>query len=583
MKFPCYHEYKDSGVAWLGAVPVHWKITPLKRITALIESGVSVNAADEPAADGEIGVLKTSCVYGGAFQPTENKVVIHDDLGRVACSVKANTLIVSRMNTPALVGAAGIVNQNASNLFLPDRLWQVHFKDAKPTFVHYWTQTTSYRTQVEASCEGTSSSMKNLSQTEFLGFLLAIPSDSEQTAIAAFLDRETGKIDALIAEQERLVALLKEKRQALISRAVTKGLDPSAPMKDSGIEWLGDVPTHWEVKQIKRLTIVQRGASPRPIDDPKYFDDEGRYAWVRIADVSASDGHLRETTQRLSELGSSLSVRLAPGSLFISIAGTVGKPCITDIEACIHDGFVYFPTLNLDPMFLYRVFEAGGCYGGLGKFGTQLNLNTDTIGSICVAVPPPRELVAVLAHLDQTTAAIDSLTREAVHAVDLLKDRRNALISAAVTGKIDVRDASWSLNEVRRAIKWGAPRQPAPDWDCEPDAVIWVSVSKLDAAWEAAGEDYIGHGGIGASIDGRYERFGAWLRKNSGPVELPVVAMDDGNKLGFVDGRHRFAWLRDHGVRAMPVQVEVAQQQIFESQFGSTERESIISEQGYLV
>ena len=152
--------------------------------------------------------------------------------------------------------------------------------------------------------------------------------------------------------------------------------------KDSGVAWLGEVPGHWEVKSIKWLSPVQRGASPRPIDDPKYFDDEGEYAWVRIADVSASDGMLRDTTQRLSDLGSSLSVKINPGELFISIAGTVGKPCISAIKACIHDGFVYFPTLQIPPIFLYRIFEAGICYGGLGKFGTQLNLNTDTIGSI---------------------------------------------------------------------------------------------------------------------------------------------------------------------------------------------------------
>ena len=108
--------------------------------------------------------------------------------------------------------------------------------------------------------------------------------------------------------------------------------------KDSGVEWLGEVPAHWKVIAIKWVSPVFRGASPRPIDDQKYFDDEGEFAWVRIADVSASDGVLRTTTQRLSELGSSLSVKIAPGELFVSIAGTVGRPCISAIKACIHGG-----------------------------------------------------------------------------------------------------------------------------------------------------------------------------------------------------------------------------------------------------
>jgi type I restriction enzyme S subunit len=261
----------------------------------------------------------------------------------------------------------------------------------------------------------------------------------EQRAIAEFLDRETGKIDGLVAEQRRLMELLKEKRQAVISHAVTKGLDPHAPMKPSGIEWLGDVPEHWKVIPIKWLSPVKRGASPRPIDDPKYFDEKGEYAWVRIADVSACDGVLSETTQRLSPLGSSLSVKIFPNELFISIAGTVGKPCISAIKACIHDGFVYFPTLKINPWFLFRIFEAGDCYGGLGKWGTQLNLNTDTVGSIRVAIPPADEVYQLLKFMDDESSRFDTLTAEAQRAIDLLQERRTALISAAVTGQIDVR------------------------------------------------------------------------------------------------------------------------------------------------
>ena len=203
--------------------------------------------------------------------------------------------------------------------------------------------------------------------------------------------------------------------------------------KPSGVEWLGDVPEHWDVVPIKWLSPVKRGASPRPIDDPKYFDDDGEYAWVRIADVSACDGKIKQTTQRLSQLGSSLSVKILPGELFVSIAGTVGKPCIAAIKACIHDGFVYFPALKIDPRFLYRIFEGGVCYGGLGKLGTQLNLNTDTVGLICVALPPADELNRVLEFLDRETAKIDRLVAEQQRLMELLKEKRQAVISHAVT------------------------------------------------------------------------------------------------------------------------------------------------------
>lgn len=214
-------------------------------------------------------------------------------------------------------------------------------------------------------------------------------------------------------------------------------LKPYPKYKPSGIEWLGAVPAHWEVKAIKWLSPVQRGASPRPIEDPKFFDDEGEYAWVRISDVSSSDGVLHETTQRLSELGSGLSVKIHPNEIFISIAGTVGKPCISAIKACIHDGFVYFPRLKIPSIFLYRVFEAGVCYAGLGKFGTQLNLNTETIGSIRIALPPADELTSVINFLDYETSKIDTLIAEQEKLITLLTEKRQATISQAVTKGLD--------------------------------------------------------------------------------------------------------------------------------------------------
>ena len=269
---------------------------------------------------------------------------------------------------------------------------------------------------------------------------ISTPPLSEQGIIGAFLDRETAKIDALIAEQEQLIELLQEKRQAVISHAVTKGLNPEAPMKESGVEWQGEVPEHWDVVQIKWLSPVKRGASPRPIQDPKYFDDCGEYAWVRISDVTASNGRLETTSQRLSELGSSLSVKLKPGSLFVSIAGSVGKPCITRIKACIHDGFVYFPSLQINPEFLELVFVSGDCFGGLGKLGTQLNLNTDTIGAIRVGIPiEEKEVNDIIEYCKQESERLGELETAALSAVNLLRERRSALISAAVTGQIDVR------------------------------------------------------------------------------------------------------------------------------------------------
>jgi len=203
--------------------------------------------------------------------------------------------------------------------------------------------------------------------------------------------------------------------------------------KDSGVEWLGQIPVHWDIKKIKWDTPVFRGASPRPIDDPVYFDDEGEYAWVRIADVTASGTYLERTTQRLSELGASLSVKMEHGELFLSIAGSVGKPCITNIKCCIHDGFVYFPRLKCDTKFLYYIFASGEPYKGLGKLGTQLNLNTDTVASIYMGFPSSEEQQAIADLLDRETSRIDELIARKQRLIELLQEQRTAQITHTVT------------------------------------------------------------------------------------------------------------------------------------------------------
>lgn len=216
---------RPSGIEWLGDVPAHWEVKPVKRLIGKIESGTSVNASDEPAEEGTLGVLKTSCVYTGTFDPTENKTVVAEDVHRVSCPLKAGTLIVSRMNTPELIGAAGLVPSAPGNLYLPDRLWQVSFSSADLAFIHFWTLSNLYRGQVQAACTGSSSSMKNLGQDQFGGFVLAVPPLGEQVAIVAFLDGETAQFSALTAEAQRAIGLLQERRTALISAAVTGKID----------------------------------------------------------------------------------------------------------------------------------------------------------------------------------------------------------------------------------------------------------------------------------------------------------------------------------------------------------------------
>lgn len=432
MSYLHYPNYKDNNVQGLGKVPAHWKVLPLKTVSThnddvLMEStapDAEISYVDISSVDGMNGIKAKEPMLFSAAPSRARRLVKHGDV--IVSTVRTYLKAIARIRDPEdnLVVSTGFAVIRPRSELAPDFLGCL-------VFARYFVD------QVIARSTGVSYPAINAS--ELVAISVPVPPLNEQIAIASFLDRETAKIDELSKAFNGLVDLLKEKRQAVISHAVTKGLDPSVPMKDSGIEWLGMVPAHWSVQSIKWLSPVLRGASPRPIDNPIFFDEEGEYAWVRIADSTASNGILLETTQRLSDLGSSLSVKLEQNTLFVSIAGTVGKPCITGIKACIHDGFVHFPKLKIDQKLLFRIFEAGTCYGGLGKMGTQLNLNTDTIGSIRIGVPPENEISEILSFIDNETSKLDRLLRQSEKTIQLLQERRTALISAAVTGKIDVR------------------------------------------------------------------------------------------------------------------------------------------------
>jgi type I restriction enzyme S subunit len=245
--------------------------------------------------------------------------------------------------------------------------------------------------------------------------------------------------------------------------------------KSSGIEWLSDVPEHWRVKALKWESPVLRGASPRPIDDPIYFDDDGEYSWVRISDVTTAGMYLGVTEQKLSREGSSVSVKLNPGALFLSIAGSVGKPCITQIKCCIHDGFVYFPRFNGEPKFLYYLFASGEPYRGLGKLGTQLNLNTDTVGSIVAGFPGTTEQRAIAAFLDRETGRIERLVAKKRELIERLREKRTALISRAVTRGLPPAAA--------RAV--GLPENPP----LKPSGVEWLG--DIPRHWDVVPLRYI--------------------------------------------------------------------------------------------
>ncbi len=285
---------------------------------------------------------------------------------------------------------------------------------------------------------------------EVIGNLrIPVPSLSEQSAISAFLDHETAKIDALVAEQERLIALLKEKRQAVISHAVTKGLDSNAPMKDSGVEWLGQVPAHWNIKALRSLAREGRDSfiDGDWIESP-YITDDG----IRLIQTgNIGVGNYKEQGFRFITEKTFVDLHcteVQPGDVLICrLAEPVGRACIapdigcrmiTSVDVCIlkaSDTAFNRYVVYLLSSAQYLGFMEGQCRGG-----TRDRVSRSFLGATRVAVPPLHEQVSIVSFLDGASSRLDILITEAIRAISLLRERRAALISAAVTGKIDVRN-----------------------------------------------------------------------------------------------------------------------------------------------
>jgi len=275
------------------------------------------------------------------------------------------------------------------------------------------------------------------------------PPLSEQTHVARYLDHKTALIDAFLARKRRTIALLKEHRQALISHAVSKELDPTVAMKDSGIEWIGEVPEHWSVPRIGHQCRIVRGSTPRPAGDPRYFNGTDM-PWITVGEVTRAQGKYIESTEVfLTAEGVQYSRIVEPETLLLSNSGaTLGVPRITRIQGCINDGSVAFLDLNNGLLrdYLYYFFESHtSIYRSETQGSGQPDLNTDIIGGTCIALPPNSEQGAIIAHLDTKTSEIEEGLTRIEASRERMREYRQALISAVVSWKVDVTAAAKAL------------------------------------------------------------------------------------------------------------------------------------------
>ncbi|WP_063902133.1 restriction endonuclease subunit S [Burkholderia ubonensis] len=451
MTVPRYSHYKDSGVAWLGAVPAHWTI---KRLRFAAELNPSKSEIVDLKRETEVSFLPMEAIGDdGSLNLGKTRPIHEVEAGYTY--FRDGDVTIAKI-TPCF--------ENGKGALMRGLLGGIGFGTtelivARPKPIHMFGEylnwifrSPGFRTEGEASMYG-AGGQKRVPDDFVRNLRWAFPPLEEQSAISAFLNRETYKIDELIAEQEKLLALLAEKRQATISHAVTRGLNPDAPSKDSGVSWLGEVPAHWSLLRIKWvITSIEQGWSPQCENFP--VEDAQEWGVMKVGCVNGGVFDASENKKLPLELAPIPAYSLRKGDLLISRANTrelVGSSAVvpndfenlllcdklyrirTNREVCIPDFLAAF--LSIPAARAQIELEA------TGASSSMLNIAQSVILELSVPLPDTTEQLTILEFICAETNRLDALKVEAERAIGLLKERRSALIAAAVTGKIDVRNA----------------------------------------------------------------------------------------------------------------------------------------------
>ena len=439
-----YPAYKPSGVEWLGQIPVHWEVKRLRHLTT-VNDEVLMETADPGMEITYVDIGNVDSIKG--ITSAEN-LVFGDAPSRARRIVRQGDVIVSTVRT-YLRAIAGIGPADA-NIIVSTGFAVIRPRHIDSRFLAYAISAPYFVERVVAHSVGVSYPAINASDLTCLD--VANPPLPEQRAIAAFLDRETAKIDALVAKKERLIELLREKRTTLISHAVTRGLDPDVRLKDSGVEWLGEIPEHWEVKRLKHVLRLHRGAikagpfgsqlknTEMMVGDIKVYNQRS------VIDHDFTVGHNYISVQKFEELR---AFEVFPNDILITTRGTIGKCAIIPVgseRGILHPCLIriQFDSRRVHGRFAEVLIQDSVCV--LGQLKLKSNATTiaviysESLREAWLALPPLPEQRTIAAFLDRETERIDALVAKVREAIDRLKELRVSLISAAVTGRIDVRE-----------------------------------------------------------------------------------------------------------------------------------------------
>lgn len=432
-----YSSYVNPDIDWLSKTPSHWGCIPLGRIYRRVKQ---TKCSEEQ-------LLSVYRDYGVIPKESrsDNFNKASDDLNAYQL-VQIGNLVLNKMKawqgSIAISEFRGIVSP-AYFVYRP--LAQVSVETA-PKFIHFLLRSVDYIAQYLRHSKGIRVNQWDLDPDALERIEILLPPLAEQTQIAKFLDYETAKIDALIAKQQQLIALLKEKRQAVISHAVTKGLNPDAPMRDSGVEWLGEVPAHWDIKRLKHL-CDQIIAGPFGSSLTKDMFSKSGYRIYGQEQVIANDFSLGDYYISNLHYTALSRYRVYENDLLISCVGTFGKIAVVPPDAekgIINPRLIKVkPANTVNSHFLSETLKSNVVsqqFEQLSRGGTMGVINIGILSEIVIAVPSINEQNQIFQHIALTGRFYDQLCDKSEESIHLLQERRTALISAAVTGKIDVRD-----------------------------------------------------------------------------------------------------------------------------------------------
>jgi len=440
--FKPYPAYKDSGVEWLGEVPEHWAQRKLKYI-ARFSGGGTPSREKLTYWNGDIPWVSPKDMKFEVIVGAEESITSEGLQNSTASLVSPGGLLIVvrsgilKHTIPVAINNVEVaLNQDMKALRFNPKL-------AISDFFFRWIQ--GFNNQLLHAWLKQGATVESVEQEYLADTTVPMPGINEQRMIVDFLDHETARIDALIEEQQRLIELLKEKRQAVISHAVTKGLDPTVPMKDSGVEWLGEVPGHWEIARVKNVAKLESGHTPSK-NFPEYWEG-GDISWISLNDSKRLKvvDYIDETTFMITALGvSNSSARLLPArAVVFTRDATIGLAAITTKPMCVSQHLIaWICNENLViPEYLLLVFYAMEKELDRFTFGATIKtIGMPDIRELVTTVPPMTEQARIVADVNAQRDRIGRLLQESDMALALYLERRSALISAAVTGKIDVRN-----------------------------------------------------------------------------------------------------------------------------------------------